>query len=198
MPRTPTYTTPEGRATRDRIIEAALRAFAARGYRGTAIDAIAGEAGVTRQGLLHHFPSKVHLLIAVLEQRDEEDKAHAENVAGTDARIDDVLNAVMHHTAKPERDHLGRLFTILSAESIDADHPAHEHFRDRYRAAREGFAAWFEAAQADGSMIDTIPPEQLAAIVVAVMDGLQMQQHLDEQPLAIEETFAALLRVLVR
>jgi AcrR family transcriptional regulator len=198
MARTPTYTTPEGRATRDRIIEAALRAFAARGYRGTAIDAIAGEAGVTRQGLLHHFPSKVHLLIAVLEQRDAEDKAHAERAAETDARIDGVLNAVMQHTAQPERDHLGRLFTILSAESIDADHPAHEHFRARYRAAREAFATWIADAQADGEMVDTVAPDQLAAIVIAVMDGLQMQQHLDEQPLAIEETFAALVRVFMR
>jgi hypothetical protein len=104
----------------------------------------------------------------------------------------------MQHTAQPERDHLGRLFTILSAESIDADHPAHEHFRARYRAAREAFATWIADAQADGEMVDTIAPDQLAAIVIAVMDGLQMQQHLDEQPLAIEETFAALVRVFMR
>ncbi|MBE2317507.1 TetR/AcrR family transcriptional regulator [Solirubrobacter sp. CPCC 204708] len=196
MARTPSYTTPEGRATRDRIIEAAMHAFAARGFRGTAIDAVAAEAGVTRQGLLHHFPSKVQLLVAVLEQRDEEDKALAETVAETDAGFAAVLDAVMRHTAKPEREHLGRLFTILSAESIDADHPAHEHFRRRYRAAREGFAEWIAQAQAEGAMVDTIAPEQLAAVLVAVMDGLQMQQHLDEQPLHIEDTFAAFLRGL--
>jgi len=196
MARTPTYSTPEGRATRERLIDAAKNAFATRGYRGTAIDVVAAEAGVTRQGLLHHFPSKVHLLVAVLEQRDLEDKALAEEVAGTDVGFEAMMLAVLDHSV--QRESLARLFTILSAESIDADHPAHEHFRDRYRSAREGFAAWFTEAQAGGEMIDTVPPDQLAAILIAVMDGLQMQQHLDEEPLAIEETFAALLRLLVR
>jgi AcrR family transcriptional regulator len=196
MARTPAYSTPEGRATRDRIIEAATEAFASRGYRGTAIDAIATEAGVTRQGLLHHFPSKVHLLVAVLERRDEGDKALAEAATETSMRFDEVLNAVMRHTA--EREQLGRLFTILSAESIDADHPAHEHFLTRYRAAREGFGEWIARAQAGGELTDEITPEQLAAVLVAVMDGLQMQQHLEDRPLAITETFAALLRVLAR
>ena len=45
-----TYTTPDGRATRDAIIETAMALFAVRGYRGTSIDAIAAEVGVSRQG----------------------------------------------------------------------------------------------------------------------------------------------------
>jgi AcrR family transcriptional regulator len=194
MPRTPAYTTPEGRATRDRIIVAAMETFASRGFRGASIDAVATEAGVTRQGLLHHFPSKVHLLVAVLEQRDEEDKALAEAAAETDKRFDEVLNAAMRRTAR--REHLGRLFTILSAESIDPDHPAHEHFRTRYRNVRDAVAEWVTRAQGNGELTGEIAPDQLAAVIVAVMDGLQMQQHLDEEPLGIEDTFAALLRVL--
>ena len=35
-----------------------------------------------------------------------------------------------------------------------------------------------------------------AAVMIAVLDGLQMQQDLDDEPLAIEETVAALLRTL--
>jgi len=41
MSRTTTYTTPEGRHTRDAIIDAATKAFAVRGYRSTSIDSIA-------------------------------------------------------------------------------------------------------------------------------------------------------------
>jgi hypothetical protein len=95
-----------------------------------------------------------------------------------------------------QRESLARLFTILSAESIDADHPAHAHFLDRYRQARAGFTEWIAAAQAAGEVVDTIAPDQLAAVMIAVLDGLQMQQHLDDEPLAIEETLAALLRTL--
>jgi AcrR family transcriptional regulator len=194
MARTPTYSTPEGRATRERLIDAAKNAFATRGYRGTAIDVVAAEAGVTRQGLLHHFPSKVHLLVAVLEQRDLEDKALAEAFAGTDVGFEAMMLAVLDHSV--QRESLARLFTILSAESIDADHPAHAHFLDRYRQVRAGFTEWIAAAQAAGEVVDTIAPDQLAAVMIAVLDGLQMQQHLDDEPLAIEETLAALVRTL--
>lgn len=196
MPRTPAYSTPEGRATRERLIEAAMGAFATRGYRGTAIDAVAAEAGVTRQGLLHHFPSKVHLLVAVLEQRDLEDKQLADEVADTDPTFDAMMTAVLRHSV--QRESLARLFTILSAESVDTDHPAHEHFVTRYRAARESFAEWIDAAQARGQVTTAIGAEQLAAVLVAVLDGLQMQQQLDDEPLGIEQTLAALLALLAR
>ena len=102
--------------------------------------------------------------------------------------------AVLDHSV--QRESLARLFTILSAESIDADHPAHAHFVDRYRQARTGFTEWIAGAQAAGEIVDTIAPEQLAAVMIAVLDGLQMQGSTSTtKPLGME-TVAALLRTL--
>ena len=53
-------------AARERVLQSALRAIAANGFRGSSLAAIAAEAGLTTAGLLHHFPSKEHLLVAVL------------------------------------------------------------------------------------------------------------------------------------
>src|SRR5687768_3303093 len=104
----PTYTTPEGRATRDAIVDAALRAFAQRGYRGASIDSIAVEVGVSRQGVLHHFPSKVDLLVAVLEHRDELDGERASKaLAEHDGSVPETLAALLRRT--PEDYALGRL-----------------------------------------------------------------------------------------
>ena len=94
-----TYTTPEGRVTRDAILDAAIRAFAARGYRGASIDSIAAEVGVSRQGVLHHFPSKVKLLVAVLQRRDEEDTTVAtemmeRHAVDADTVLVDLLRAL--------------------------------------------------------------------------------------------------------
>lgn len=64
-----------GRPSRDdaerlyaRIIETARIAFCEAGYAGTSIDKIARDAGTMRRSVMHRFPSKEALLIAVADQ----------------------------------------------------------------------------------------------------------------------------------
>ncbi len=54
--------------TRERFIEAATKAFAARGFYGTSIASIADELPYTKQALLHHFGSKEKLYAQVLKR----------------------------------------------------------------------------------------------------------------------------------
>ena len=60
------------RLNRERqILDAALTVFAAQGYSGTTMDAVAAEAGVTKPTLYSYFPSKESLFQAMmLGQRD--------------------------------------------------------------------------------------------------------------------------------
>jgi AcrR family transcriptional regulator len=61
--------TAHGRTQRDRVLRAAMDIFSTQGYRGASLDAVAEAVGMTRQGLLHYFPSKVQLLLDVIELR---------------------------------------------------------------------------------------------------------------------------------
>lgn len=54
--------------TRDKLLQQAEILFADRGFYGTSINNVAGSLGLTKPGLLHHFPSKEKLYGAVLEQ----------------------------------------------------------------------------------------------------------------------------------
>lgn len=57
----------QNRLNRERqILDAALKVFAAQGYSGTTMDAVAAEAGVTKPTLYSYFPSKESLFQAMM------------------------------------------------------------------------------------------------------------------------------------
>src|SRR5207302_4360457 len=68
----------KGEDRKQRILDVAQRLLTRNGWRNTTLAQIAGEAGVTPAGLLHHFESKEQLLHAVLDIRDADDDANAD------------------------------------------------------------------------------------------------------------------------
>ncbi|MCG3460879.1 TetR/AcrR family transcriptional regulator [Xenorhabdus bovienii] len=56
--------------TRSKLIDAALRAFAQRGYAETSMDDFTASVGLTRGALYHHFGDKKGLLLSVVEKLD--------------------------------------------------------------------------------------------------------------------------------
>jgi len=65
--------------TRGKLIEAARRAFAQKGYNAASMDDLTAAVGLTRGALYHNFGDKKGLLRAVIEQIDAEilDQMHA-------------------------------------------------------------------------------------------------------------------------
>jgi AcrR family transcriptional regulator len=93
---------------RDQVIEVASRLFAARGFDATPLQDIADGVGVTKQAVLHHFPTKEHVRRGVLESilahwRDELPRLLLSATA-SDERFDAVLDEVYRFfAASPER-----------------------------------------------------------------------------------------------
>src|SRR4030081_2011237 len=54
--------------TRTRLLEAAARVYARRGFDGATIDEVAEEAGFTKGAVYDHFGSKEKLLLALLDE----------------------------------------------------------------------------------------------------------------------------------
>lgn len=52
--------------TRQAILDAAIRCFVDRGYRATTTAMISAEAGVSRGAMMHHFPSRMAVMAAVV------------------------------------------------------------------------------------------------------------------------------------
>lgn len=55
-------------ATRARLLDAAARVYAARGFAGATLDDVAEEAGLTKGAVYGHFGSKDNLLVALMEE----------------------------------------------------------------------------------------------------------------------------------
>ena len=150
------------------ILATALEVFAESGFRGASIREIAGRVGMTDTGVLHHFGGKGNLLLEVVKQKEDED-------AGA---IDDpFLRDLVAKNGR--RSGTVRLFTTLSAEATDPEHPAHDHFVDRYRRVRAFAAERLAEESAEGRIPPTIDPDIAARLLLAVMDGLQVQWLLD-------------------
>jgi len=157
--------TPDQR--RAEIVTEATRLVAERGFNGISLQAVADACGMSVPGLLHYVGTKDGLLVAVLSHRDEVDLEVAglasppEQIASPRA----VLDALMAHNAGQRE--IVRLYTVLNAESLNPDHPAHEYFTRRYVDSFERLRALlgphYEGADA------------LAHDVIAAMDGAQLQ-----------------------
>lgn len=90
--------------TRQRVLDAALASFSARGYEATSLDALAASLGVRKQTILYYFPNKEALLDAVLERTvGELAEAIERGLAkpyGPWARVEAVVTAVFRLTGR--------------------------------------------------------------------------------------------------
>ena len=61
--------TPSSRPpTRERILDAALKLFSAKGFHDTKLDEIVAEGGISKGSIYFHFPNKEKLFIALVDQ----------------------------------------------------------------------------------------------------------------------------------
>ena len=172
---------------RAEIVRAALEVIAERGYRGASLAAVAERVGLTQQGLLHYFPTKDALLVAVLKDRDQWDA-----VPATQWRVDLLASLVEYNAMRPG---IIQTFSALLGESVTEGHPARRYFTERYRQVRESMAAVLRAEYGE-RLPNGLTPERTAPLLVAVMDGLQYQWLLDPESVDMPGTFRDFLALL--
>lgn len=183
------------RASREKIIHSAMESFAQKGFRGAKMADIAQAAGLTGPGLLHHFPSKTHLLMEVLKERD---RIHKEQTDETlQKNNNDILEVaaelVEQNQATPG---IIQLFNLLVAESISPEHPAHGYFKQRYHNGREAWVQIIAQGQAQGDIRSDISADDLGVLLLAMMDGLQVQWLMEPEKIEMARIFRVFVNLL--
>lgn len=177
----------KGLAKRDEILDIALTVFAKNGYDHTSMREIARQAGLTQAGLLHHFSTKNELFLEVLRRRDG--RSSGPTPSKPRRPIDRLINAVQTNTHEPG---LVRLFVSMSAESTEQHGAGHTFFSERYRRLRSEIADDLSARPTTGGAADRSDAGDLATIMIAVADGLQVQWLLDPDGVDMERLLTLL------
>jgi AcrR family transcriptional regulator len=162
-----------GIAAREAIVDAAREVLVERGFHGASMRAIAERCGMSTSGVLHHFESKKHLLAAVMDGR------FRENREWFSAQIDrdrDILDVVVELVGRQlERPAASTLLVVLSADSIDPEHPAHGWYIDRYNTLRAALSDRVSIDQARDWIRADVNADDVAVQLLATMEGLLLQ-----------------------
>lgn len=156
MSSTPTRGYAKGAAKRVEILRVALEAYASSGRQGPSLRSIAEAVGMTEAGVLHHFASKDHLLVAILEARDD---LARETFDFTQREA--IVAATAETTKTPG---LVKLFVDMSAAAADPQHPAAD-FMNRHGTRVKEMAHQFLGPDATWE----------ARVMLATAEGLQIQ-----------------------
>ena len=157
------------------LVQTALRLFASRGYYHTSIADIVRESGCTRGLLYYHFSSKEELGYAVIDEwiRLLVEQGAASHLRASEHPIDRLLKVVDGLPAGIKLEPTGSIAIAVGARMA----AVHEGFRQRLVARLapmvDGIEGMFRKGVADGQIVDSVDPRQLAHVFFIVSQGSQ-------------------------
>lgn len=174
---------PRARAKRDQIRAGAQRLFLERGFAGTSTDAIASEAGVSKQTLYVYFSSKEELLIDVMRHLIHENPQNRlptvdEASLGTSDEVRRALSSLAHGliVSLMQPDYLALIRVVIT------ETPRLPQLGSLFRSAvpervLENVSTTLESAQTNGviAAVDADAASRMfvgALLTYAILDGL--------------------------
>ena len=180
--------------TRYCLVEAATKVFSRRGYDKASLDEVAEEAGFTKGAVYSNFKGKEDLFLATIdahferrleairrvlaEEPDEEGTAYAAGM--------DFMNQL-----NEDPEYFALFFEFWAYAQRN---PAVKRkFLPRVQRFRAALAELFEAKDVEMPM----PPEQLAAMLIAMAAGVAMERELDPKAVP-HDMYARMLQYFFR
>jgi TetR/AcrR family transcriptional repressor of nem operon len=163
-------------ATREKLLNAAFEEIHRRGFQAASLDTILAGTGMTKGALYHHFPDKLALGYAVIDEVIR-DMVLSDMITPLERGKGDPLTTLQRiirvrgARATAETLQLGCPLNNLAQEMSPLD----EHFRQRvseaFEAWRDAFANALERGQADGIVREDVDARKVASFIVASIEG---------------------------
>jgi AcrR family transcriptional regulator len=166
------------RERRRRLVEAARRCIAREGFRSLTVQDVCVEAGVSKGAFYTYFAHKRDLLLALIDEESEgvrELMRQLERTHGLGTeRLRRFARAMLERGENPE--------SLQIRADLWSELPSDPEIGDRWRAVvaerRVLLQAWIDEAVTAGELVP-LPTNALAAILLALGDGLMLHAGLD-------------------
>ena len=180
----------------ERILDAALDVFTARGYQDATVDDVASAASTSKGGIYFHFPGKDAIFLALLDRsaslllsrlRDRI-AAEADPIAKVDAALRELVRTFGSHRT------LARLFLV---EALGAG----PRFHARMVEVHQRFVAFLKVQLDDAFSQGLIPPLDTEVASLAWFGALNQivtSWVLSERPGRLEDAYPALRTLLLQ
>ena len=185
---------------RSRIIEAAAKVFAHKGYNSTLIADIAKEAGIGKGTIYEYFPSKVDLFFAVFEwfvrMTETEAKVSVSALGGSASERLMALNDALLRSWFEMLEMYSLVMEFWSAAASSSMRQRFKGtFKEGYRDFRRIVSALIRVGIETGEFQPEVDAESVAAALVGAWDALLLQAWFDEgfDPLTTSRKFMTVL-----
>ena len=187
-----------GDATRERILEAAARAFDRRGYLGVNLNDVVQQLGLTKGALYHFFPNKERLAAEIVRRHFAAWERLASRVLG---EHDNLVDALIDMSYRVGRTYQTDSFTRAAVRLQNERNLIRTELPEPFVGWIERVTQLLETAKARGQVRTSVDSAAAAHLMVSFFYGAQaVSEHLTDRKDLLErlDTFWELMEPSLR
>ncbi len=168
----------------ERLLNAAMKLFVKKGYKGSSVAEITKAAGFTRGALYCHFETKEHLAREIIKLFEEryllKMMVYVEKEGGN---ASDKFEKIMRFNVWFAGEHpdLCLFMTVISAEMCGSRNRLEPYLQSVYRRWSEFIAGILKEGKRTGEFKKEIDPQMMAWVIIGVHDGVLLQKEMNRE-----------------
>lgn len=151
------------------IIGAAMEAFAASGFAGTTTAAICKRAGIGSGTFFHYFPTKLDVMLAILELGTAETADWFADHAGAEDGREVALDWLEWQCRESATSEVAGF--VMAVAGIMTEPRVTDALAADDRAAKDGLQPWLTLGQQQGRVRTDLTAERLASWLLLLLNG---------------------------
>ncbi|HEX7410225.1 MAG TPA: TetR/AcrR family transcriptional regulator [Candidatus Binatia bacterium] len=166
--------------TREKILASASQLFSEQGYENTSLSQVARQAKVSKALIFWHFDSKEKLYRSALRKTLEPYFINVDGLEGLGEREQVERLIDLFYDFVHENVYSVRFFLSLTLQAEQQPDEVLSRVNELYRIFRKSLAEIIENGRRRGTFRTDIDPERDAALIMAALGGILIQQFMSD------------------
>lgn len=183
----------------DDVVDAAIEQFRSSSFSATSTDQLCDCTGLSRSSLYNTFRSKSAIFAAALNRYDETQTADRAQHLAAEGSGREILERLLRETISIQFSTEDRRICMVLAASVElgrSDEQVADLARHNLAAFADTVTRVIERGQCDGTLRSDLPAADLARMLHAMLNGLQIVGRISADDLAIHATIDTALHLL--